>query len=103
MPQDLVSQVVEQLRFDTLAAQGLVLARQADQREIDPEIAPHIDQTFKKDTTCEAQRVLLKAWRIRRVAEPKNGDAPETAYAEKIYKIRRILEQINRSGVECFT
>ena len=99
--QEAVARIIEQLRFDTLAAQGFILARQADQREIDPEIAPHIDQSFKQETTCEAQRILLSAWRIRRVAAPGNGESPDSAYAEKTYKIRRILEQINRSPVDC--
>lgn len=99
--QETVARIIEQLRFDTLAAQGFILARQADQREIDPEIAPHIDQSFKQETTCEAQRILLNAWRIRRVAAPGNGESPDSAYAEKTHKIRRILEQINRSPVDC--
>ncbi|WP_340119835.1 hypothetical protein [Pelagibius sp. 7325] len=98
-----VARRIEQLRFDTLAAQGFILARQADQREIDPEIAPHIDQTFKEETTCEAQKILLKAWRIRRVAESRDGETPDAAYSERVLKIRRILEQINRSSVECAT
>jgi len=99
--QDEISVTIAQLRFDTLAAHGFILARQADQREIDPEIAPHIDQSFKTGTTCEAQRVLLNAWRIRRIAQPSNGESPESGYSEKVYKIRRILEQINRSPVDC--
>ncbi|MEQ9608582.1 MAG: hypothetical protein RLN99_13055 [Kiloniellaceae bacterium] len=96
-----VARTIEQLRFDTLAAQGFILARQADQREIDPEIAPHIDQSFKEETTCEAQKILLKAWRIRRVAESRDGETADAAYSERVLKIRRILEQINRSSVEC--
>ncbi|GAB4394566.1 MAG: hypothetical protein Tsb0032_20900 [Kiloniellaceae bacterium] len=97
------SQAIELLRYDLLAAYGFILARQADQREIDPEIAPNIDRSFKQGTTCKAQRILLEAWRLRHVAERQGGGSQDSVYAEKAFKIRRILEQINRSGVDCFT
>ena len=97
------SQAIELLRYDLLAAYGFILARQADQRDIDPEIAPNIDRSFKQGTTCKAQRILLEAWRLRHVAEPKGGGTQDNVYVEKAFKIRRILEQINGSGVDCFT
>jgi hypothetical protein len=98
--EETVTRIIELLRFDLLAAYGFILARQADQREIDPEIAPHIDRSYKMGATCKAQHVLLNAWRLRRISA---DGAAETTYTEKTYKIRSILEQINRSGVNCLS
>lgn len=98
-----VDQMMELLRFDLLTAYGFVLAREADQREIDPEIAPHIDRSAKREATCRAQHVLLRAWRMRGIAAPEGGDPADTPYPSKIHKIRRVLEDINHSGIDCVT
>lgn len=94
-----IQDVLDKLRFDIIAAYSLLLARQWDRSQIDPDFALEVDFEFRSEKLCAVRREISKAWRL---GKSKRKGTPLVDESDNVMvEIRQILKQINRIQPTC--